>query len=455
MNLFTEKTKKLFDQISSTLFQELASNEELNLNLTAEDQTYLRLNNSQIRQATGVEQRDLLLVLQSNGRTAEAQFQLSGEFQTDLPVAQSVLKRLQAEANALPADPFQVPMQNNGTSEKNYEGKLLSPEKAIQLLSTQTEGTEFTGLYASGPMIRANQNSKGQNHWFSTESFFIDYSLFTVNSASENKAVKGVYSDTEWSDQTFQNNFQTSKNQLALLKKPSKKLTPGDYKTYLSPDAAAELFTLLNWGALSFSALKRGQCAFQKIHDGQEKLSEQFTVTENFSLGISPQFNQIGELAPQKLTMIERGKLKNLLINVRTAKEYNVQSNGADANPWFGEYLRSLDVSPGKLSEKNILKELGTGLYIGNLHYLNWSDLQNARITGMTRYACFWVEGGEVVAPIQDMRFDESLFRALGSELVGLTDHAHIIPNIGTYSHRGIGGQKNPGLLLNEFRLTL
>ena len=30
----------------------------------------------------------------------------------------------------------------------------------------------------------------------------------------------------------------------------------------------------------------------------------------------------------------------------------------------------------------------------------------------MTRYACFWVEGGEVVGPIKDMRWDESLYDA-------------------------------------------
>ena len=31
-----------------------------------------------------------------------------------------------------------------------------------------------------------------------------------------------------------------------------------------------------------------------------------------------------------------------------------------------------------------------------NLHYLNWSDNIGGRITGMTRYACFWVENGEI-----------------------------------------------------------
>ena len=53
------------------------------------------------------------------------------------------------------------------------------------------------------------------------------------------------------------------------------------------------------------------------------------------------------------------------------------------------------------------MKKIDTGLYLGNLHYLNWSDNIGGRITGMTRYACFWVEDGEIVAPIENMRFEK------------------------------------------------
>ncbi len=39
-------------------------------------------------------------------------------------------------------------------------------------------------------------------------------------------------------------------------------------------------------------------------------------------------------------------------------------------------------------------------------------------ITGMTRYACFWVEKGEIVAPIENLRFDDYLYRFLGEGLI-------------------------------------
>ena len=44
-------------------------------------------------------------------------------------------------------------------------------------------------------------------------------------------------------------------------------------------------------------------------------------------------------------------------------------------------------VSAGALAPKEVLERLGTGVYIGNLHYLNWSDRPACRTTGMTRFA--------------------------------------------------------------------
>jgi predicted Zn-dependent protease len=79
----------------------------------------------------------------------------------------------------------------------------------------------------------------------------------------------------------------------------------------------------------------------------------------------------------------------------------------------------------------------------------------SARVTGMTRYACFWVENGEIVGPIQDMRWDESLYDALGDKLLALTTHTAIDPAVDTYYHRALGGSRTPGALIDKFTFTL
>jgi predicted Zn-dependent protease len=88
------------------------------------------------------------------------------------------------------------------------------------------------------------------------------------------------------------------------------------------------------------------------------------------------------------------------------------------------------------------------------LHYLNWSDPQTARLTGMTRYACFRVESGEIAEPIRDLRFDESLYRMFGSSLEALTRDSRLFPSTDTYGQRALGGCQVPGALINAFRFT-
>jgi predicted Zn-dependent protease len=199
------------------------------------------------------------------------------------------------------------------------------------------------------------------------------------------------------------------------------------------------------------SAHKKGVGSLKQLWEGTRTLSNLFTLSEDFSLGLVPRFNDAGEVAASHLSLIEQGSFKNFLISSRTANEYNLVTNFSSE----GEGMRSPIINTGNLSQQDILKELNTGLYISDLHYLNWSDRETSRVTGMTRYACFWVENGEIIAPIQDLRFDESFYNIFGDALVDLTDFSEITPETNTYSERSIGGVKTPGILLSQFTFTL
>ena len=67
----------------------------------------------------------------------------------------------------------------------------------------------------------------------------------------------------------------------------------------------------------------------------------------------------------------------------------------------------------GDRSEQELITELSPGLYISDLHYLNWSNKKNASITGMTRYGCYFVDENGHRSPIKDMRFNMSLYAFL------------------------------------------
>jgi predicted Zn-dependent protease len=443
---FSAESRELLKFVSEALFQDLHPDESLTMHFHGEDTEFLRWNQSKVRQNTSVLQRQLSFEFHKNGRRLSKSFSAQGVVEWDLITAREMLNDARKEAAVLPPDPYLVDFVNHGTSTAEFRGALLSGEELIQAIAKPTAEVDMAGLYAGGSIATGNRNSKGQDHWFANESFFMDYSLYNGE-----RAIKSCYADFRWNQKAFNDSLRLSTQQLEVMNRPRKKLTPGKYKAYLAPAAVAELAGMFGWGALSYRSYKNGGSAFKKLHDKEKKLSGLFSMSENFHLGLTPRFNSLGELAPEKMEIIEQGELQQFLISSRSAKEYKVPSNHASGS----ESPRALEIAPGTLAQENILKELGTGLYLSNLHYINWSDLQNARITGMTRYACLWVENGEVVAPIEDMRFDVSFFDILADGLLAVTDFQEVDPAVDTYFRRALGGKKLPGMLMKDFNFTL
>ncbi len=73
----------------------------------------------------------------------------------------------------------------------------------------------------------------------------------------------------------------------------------------------------------------------------------------------------------------------------------------------------------------------------------------------MTRFATFWVEGGRIVAPVDVLRFDDSLYRILGSKLEALTDAPELILSADSYRSRSLSSATLPGALVSEIQFTL
>ncbi len=73
----------------------------------------------------------------------------------------------------------------------------------------------------------------------------------------------------------------------------------------------------------------------------------------------------------------------------------------------------------------------------------------------MTRYACLWVEHGEPVAPIESVRFDDSLYRILGEGLTALTREPRTLMDPGSYARRSLCLARLPGALVEGLRFTL
>ena len=170
------------------------------------------------------------------------------------------------------------------------------------------------------------------------------------------QAVKGTLAGSDWDDVAYNARIEESRSQLDRMAQLPKPIQRGQYRTYLAPAAVAELMWMLSWGGISESSHQQGGSCFSAMRRGEKKLSAKFTLKENFKSGLVPRFNELGEIAPLELPLIESGELINMLTSSRTAKEYGLEANGATE----GEGLRSPEILPGDLDRDRILATLDT-----------------------------------------------------------------------------------------------
>ena len=73
----------------------------------------------------------------------------------------------------------------------------------------------------------------------------------------------------------------------------------------------------------------------------------------------------------------------------------------------------------------------------------------------MTRFASFWVDKGRIVAPVNVMRFDDSVYRLFGERLVGLTSESELVVSDQSYRARSVSSMRLPGAVVSEMAFTL
>ena len=436
-----------FKNISRTIYSQLKKDELLTLSFTGEESQFIRLNNAKIRQTGLVNDADIHMKMIANGTTCTGSFTLSGNDYIDTKRAKLEIDRMRLESTQILKDPYLIKPGGSGSSREIKKSNGLSFNDAVDAILPAIQGVDFVGILSNGKMYRGNSNSLGQEHWFETESFSLDYSLVAAN----HQMVKGTFAGTDWDQNEYEHYLAQSKKKLELMELSPVKLETGNYKTWFEPAAVSDFLSMFSWNGISEASIQQGCSGFGKMRNDDVRLSSKFSISEDFSSGLVPKFNSDGEVSSNELKIISSGKLKNTLISSRTANEYNRTSNFAEA----GEYLRSPFMKPGALDQSDVLKEIDKGLYLSNIHYLNWSDNPNGRITGLTRYACFWVENGEIVGPINTMRFDDSFYNYFGDNLLQVGNKTEFIPNTSTYGNREIGGTTCPGILADSFALTL
>jgi predicted Zn-dependent protease len=441
----TSTAEAYFRELSDKIFAHLHVAEELLINYAAEQSDFVRLNHNKVRQAGNVAQYELQLNLIAKQRQSSAAFNLCGNLSNDLAQAEVLLKQLRAQLVQLPADPYLHIASQVHNSVHHGENSLPSAQDTLQHIMTSVGELDLVGIWASGTMMHGFANSHGQFNWHSNHNFNFDWSLYYQN----DKAVKQAYAGFAWDETAFQHKLEHARQTLGLLAKPAKTIQPAHYRVFLTPTALHEILSLLGWGGFALKSHRTQQTPLLKMIKDGLQLNPKVTLTEQHAAGLAPTFTPEGFIKPDSVTLIENGQYRDCLANARSAKEYATPVNCSTESP------QSLQLAGGSLKQDDILTALDTGVYISNLWYSNYSDRNHCRMTGMTRFACVWVENGKPIAPLNVMRFDESLYHMLGDKLLDLTEVQEKLVDPQSYQRRSERSAYLPGALIEDFRFTL
>jgi predicted Zn-dependent protease len=440
--------REYFENITKELFKNIKSNELLIINFDAEESKFVRLNKGKIRQAGSVKQISMTLSLSTKDkRNLKSYVRLNGSFERDISTLIKTLNYLRRELPDLPKDPYMMFSTSVHSTEISSEKQSTSDEVILEHILNSATKLDLVGIFSSGSIYTGLANSLGQKNWHDDYSFSFDYSIYNKN----NSAIKLNYSSKKWNKDSYDSILNKGIEKLAILSNSEKKISTGEYRVYLEPSALNEIIDMMAWGGFSYKSNKIGTSPLHLLNKKERKLNELISIDENIKDGLSANFNSDGFIKPEVISMIEKGEFRESLTSPRSSLEYSVVHNAASPS----EYPSSIDMKAGSISDDKILETIDNGIYISNLWYLNFSDRNNGRMTGLTRFGCFLVENGKLTAPINTMRFDDSVYSILGDNLIGLTTSRELLIDSGTYEERSTSSARLPGAIVNNFKMTL
>lgn len=160
---------------------------------------------------------------------------------------------------------------------------------------------------------------------------------------------------------------------------------------------------------------------------GERVMDERITIYDDplHPEGIPQPFDYEGN-PKKKLVLVENGVAKNVAYDFALAQKYrekyqargtSIESTGHALPPG----IRHTGAPPGHIvveggetsAEEMIRASKDPAIWISTLHYIRPTHEQDGRLTGMTIHGAFLVENGEVVGPVRDLRFHESVPEAL------------------------------------------
>ena len=194
-------------------------------------------------------------------------------------------------------------------------------------------------------------------------------------------------------------------------------LDPGEYTVVLEPAAVSAILLFASYYGFGAREVEE-QSSFLCDRIGTRAFADSVTIRDDVRHRMSPGLPFDGEGNPKRsVTLVDAGILQDPVTDRHYAAKLGLPCTGhaAPQPSTEGPAARNLVVEPGTQSIEELIGGVTRGLLVTQFHYTNMIEPRALTLTGMTRNGTFLIEKGEVSHAVKNLRFTDTLVRALAN----------------------------------------
>jgi predicted Zn-dependent protease len=373
----------------------------------------------------------------------------------------SSIKKILQKANSLvkiqhPNDEFiSLPEPKSIPEIETFSEKisLLTPHRKVKMIKNllkqvKAKGCKASGAFSNGGVELSVVNSCGVE----TYQRFSDLFLHLI---VENEESSGYASFVARNPDQLDMDSLAQEAINKTSQKESVQIEPGEYEVILEPYAVSELLSFLGYLGFHALAVQEGRSFFSNRF-GEKMVDEKVTIYDD---GLDPEGLQVPfdfeGIPKKKVVFFDRGVAKGVTYDSFTGGREGRESTGHGliAPNTAGPIPINLFMKAGESSLEGMIRSVRKGIYVTRFHYTNVVEPMKAVITGMTRDGTFLIEEGEIKRPVKNLRFTESILKAL-SQVTAISRDRRICSEGTVYSRRFVTGTVVPAIKIDGFNFS-
>lgn len=234
---------------------------------------------------------------------------------------------------------------------------------------------------------------------------------------------------------------------------PPEAVPPGEYRVLLRAPAVSDLVGFLAYLGFGGNGEVEGWSCLKGRRGKRIAPSAVHLVDDARSRRTLPSSIDYEGVATRPLALIDHGVAGPATTDVLTSGRLRKPLTGHGLPPEapqgnYGPIPSHMLLAPGTAKEEELVRATRRGILVTRFHYVRTVDPGKSVITGMTRDGTYRIENGEIVGPVRNLRFTQSVLGALhDTELLGRD--ARLMG-----SERGSPAATCPDLVTGAFRFT-